>query len=48
MASVALVHIWSEPVAKAHGLFPVLDGNTIPGAWKPEALQYTPDALPTP
>ncbi len=44
-----LLHSYDQaPSGVRPGLFPILDGKTIPAAWQPTPAEYDPVAFPTP
>src|SRR3569833_1562983 len=46
--SLPLLHAWEGAVQAEKGLFTLVDGRTIPGAWEPKPDQYDSKAIPTP
>lgn len=46
--SLPLLHTWEGAVPAEQGLFTLVDGRTIPGAWEPRPEQYESKAIPTP
>jgi hypothetical protein len=46
--ALPLLHVWEGAVQAEKGLFTLVDGRSIPGAWEPRPDQYESKAIPTP